>query len=165
MPRSDAAKRVERAFILNAAGEHTSRQRRIDPRASDLQRHVGEFGVFAFPASTPRSIVAHLVREVVELGEAVDAGNLAGTAEEAADCAVLLFHLAERLGFDLVAAAGAKHAFNTRREWEPADGEGVSEHRRTDQPDKEAAVWSTLQPVELIAADGARFDPDQTDPR
>lgn len=101
-----------------------------------LQAQVGEWGARTFPQSTPKSILAHLRREVEELNEVFTNppsftsrnANIAALGEEAADCYLLLLHLAHRVGFDLQERAAWKFGVNQGRTWGPVDGDGVSEH-------------------------------------
>lgn len=90
----------------------------------DLQRDVGEWAEETFAMQTSASIVAHLAREVAELA----ANPL--SAEEAADCCLLLMDLAHRCGYSLHEAAQAKLAECKRRQWGKPDAEGVVEHLR-----------------------------------
>jgi len=100
----------------------------------DWQLFVGRWSVSTFPDATPTSQLNHLNREVQELqkAEAGWEGNPKASkqeaAQEAADCALLLFGYAHRRGFDLEAAALEKHRANQRRDWGPPDEDGVSEH-------------------------------------
>ena len=94
------------------------------------QEQVGRWGEETFPHSTPATIFAHLRREVDELGEAIAAGEAERIQEEAADCQLLLYHLAHRHGFYLHDAAGVKFARVKLRTWGEPDAEGVVEHVR-----------------------------------
>jgi NTP pyrophosphatase (non-canonical NTP hydrolase) len=89
-----------------------------------LQQSVGEWADKTFPQSDWRSIVAHLESEVEELSGALytDADGRGDYEEEAADCLLLLFHLAHKEGFSLIRAAARKHAKNLTRAWETDDG-------------------------------------------
>ncbi len=94
---------------------------------------------------TALGIWKHLVREVVELGEALDIshGEMQATcdralrrysekhrttATEEADCIILLLALAGYQGDDLEGALAAKHEINLEREWGEPDAEGIREH-------------------------------------
>lgn len=68
----------------------------------DLQKQVGLWGLATFPEATRESIFAHLREEVDELVTAPGGG---ATAEEAADCLLLLLHIAHRGGFSLYGEA------------------------------------------------------------
>jgi 5-methylcytosine-specific restriction endonuclease McrA len=112
----------------------------------NFQKMVGEWADETFPKATPNTIFVHLVREVVELGRDLgitDAGSLkafhlgmrkghypATVSENAADCLLLLLHLAHKHGFSLYEAAGVKNAVNAGRVWGEPDELGVVEHVR-----------------------------------
>lgn len=96
-----------------------------------LQRGVGEWGKRTFPQSHAGSIVKHLTEEVAELRAAVERMPLAtdAHAEEAADCLLLLLHLAHRSGFSLFDAAVVKFSINRQRTWETDGGDkGYCKH-------------------------------------
>ena len=90
---------------------------------SHIQKTVGEWGCETFSKATNTTIIAHLKREVNELEDDCD-------PEEAADCLLLLLHLAHREKFDLLAEAQKKFAINKKRKWGEPDSEGVVEHIR-----------------------------------
>jgi NTP pyrophosphatase (non-canonical NTP hydrolase) len=101
----------------------------------ELQRRVGEWGERTFPTSTDASKLAHLGREYEELREMAEGvawGVLPAEAmaEEAADVAMLLFHLAHARGFSLAGAIERKFAEVQLRRWLAPDAEGVVEHVR-----------------------------------
>jgi NTP pyrophosphatase (non-canonical NTP hydrolase) len=99
---------------------------------SFFQREVGMWADRNFPQSTSQSICDHLIEEATEVDDAVDerAGHThADIAVEAADCLLLLLHLAHKEGFDLVAATRAKFQRNQQRTWESDDhGRGYWKH-------------------------------------
>lgn len=86
-----------------------------------FQTEVGEWGEKTFPKSSERSIVRHLAAEVSELSGDLWSHN--NTQQEAADCLLLLFHLAHKMGFSLFEAASAKFEVNKDRKWETESGE------------------------------------------
>lgn len=88
----------------------------------EFQTAVGTWADSVFTQSTPQSVCAHLSDEVVELKEAPD------DPSEAADCLLLLLHLAHKQGFDLLAEAQRKHEINTQRNWGRPDERGVVKH-------------------------------------
>lgn len=88
-----------------------------------------EFSCRTFPSATPESISAHLLREAAELVAApLDPAEMA-------DVALLLFHLASKVGVDLRAAIAAKLAINRARAWGEPNPEGFVEHVRTNSED------------------------------
>jgi NTP pyrophosphatase (non-canonical NTP hydrolase) len=102
-------------------------QRRMDM----FQERVGIWADGTFPESDWRSIVAHLQEEVQELSSALyeDADGRGDYREEAADCLLLLLHLAHKEGFSLMASAMKKNGENQRRGWETDDnGRGYWKH-------------------------------------
>jgi NTP pyrophosphatase (non-canonical NTP hydrolase) len=101
---------------------------------NDFQNRVGMWAESVFTRATPGSIVAHLRREVEELGAATHLGPWEDEVEEAADCLLLLLHLAHKRGYSLLAAATAKFGENQQRRWGQPDAEGVVEHVRPDAP-------------------------------
>jgi hypothetical protein len=93
-----------------------------DQRTSTLQKVIGTWAEKIFPQSTYRSICEHLRREVQELRSAPSPN------EEAADCLLLLLHLAHKNKFDLIAETLKKHEINKQRKWGEPDEQGVVEH-------------------------------------
>lgn len=94
---------------------------------SAFQAEVTEWAERTFPGSTPEAKWAHLDEEVQELGDCI---ILKGqdAPEEAADCLLILLHIAGAAGFDLLDAARAKHARNLARKWGAPDSRGVVRH-------------------------------------
>lgn len=100
-----------------------------------LQDETGTWGDETFPLSTARSVMDHLTDEIVELDDEVNAflteaspERRAALAEEAADCYLLLLHIAHKCGFDLESAARAKLERNRARIWGEPDARGVVRH-------------------------------------
>lgn len=85
-----------------------------------VQAIVGKWANETFPDADNDSITSHLTDEVEELANAahVDAEGMGNIEEEAADCLLLLLHLAHRNGFSLFDAAAVKHSLNTARTWQ-----------------------------------------------
>ena len=107
-----------------------------------FQREVGRWAESVFTRATDTSVATHLAREVAELRAwcvAADDGRapvpVADVAEEAADCFLLLLHLAHRCEFSLLDAAHAKFAKNRARRWGEPDAEGVVEHVKEGGPE------------------------------
>lgn len=94
--------------------------------SAEFQRKVGEWADRTFPESNSGSILRHLFEEIQELASVPD---LQDASEEAADCYLLLLHLAHKNGFDLKAAAVEKMARNILRTWETEAGaKGYRKH-------------------------------------
>jgi NTP pyrophosphatase (non-canonical NTP hydrolase) len=88
-----------------------------------FQKNIKEWGLKTFPMATKDSIICHLQKEVKELKESYN-------PEEAADCFILLCHLANKLGCDLLEEAEKKMVINKQRKWGKPDKDGVVEHIR-----------------------------------
>ena len=100
-----------------------------------LQEETGRWGDATFPLSTPESVMAHLTDEIDELADEIGAyvrspvsETRSALAEEAADCLLLLYHIAHKCGFDLEAAAREKLDKNRQRSWGEPDARGVVRH-------------------------------------
>lgn len=103
-----------------------------------IQTDIGTWARKTFPSATKESWVAHLRREVEELGES-------HAPNEAADCLILLFGHAHINGYDLLASALAKMEVNRARTWGKPDAEGVVEHvEPNDQSHGSAAPADTV---------------------
>lgn len=89
-----------------------------------MQREINEWQDRTFPHATPGSIMSHLAREVMELGEAHE-------PDEAADVLILLIAHAEKCKYNLWAEVRKKMLVNLQREWQRPDKEGVVEHVRS----------------------------------
>lgn len=101
-----------------------------------VQHRVGEWAARTFPRATNDSITSHVIEEAEELATAahVDDDGIGEIGEEAADCLLLLLHLAHRNGFSLCDAMAAKHAVNVVRTWETDDGgRGHWKHRAAEE--------------------------------
>lgn len=86
--------------------------------------------VFGGPERS-RPTMKHLLREACELDVALSVADCKPTDDvrhEAADVAILLLALCERVGFSLAKAIDEKMAINEKREWGKPDAEGVVEH-------------------------------------
>jgi NTP pyrophosphatase (non-canonical NTP hydrolase) len=91
---------------------------------NDMIHRCGSWADVTFSKATPSSICEHLRREVVELKDRSD------DVEEAADCMLLLFHLAHKRGWNLEQAVINKFEKNQKRKWGEPDAHGVVEHVR-----------------------------------
>jgi NTP pyrophosphatase (non-canonical NTP hydrolase) len=89
---------------------------------SEFQREVSKWASETFPHQTPHSKMAHLRKEIEELGADL------GDGEEMADCFILLLNLAEMAGVDLMRAAKRKMEINRKRTWGAPDADGVCHH-------------------------------------
>jgi len=137
-----------------------------------LQIAVGHWGRAVFESSTPESICNHLAEEMIELlGEArVKAALYRVTqsstvdedfppsddpAEESADILLMLLHLADRLGYDLMEATLKKFAEVRDAEWVD-DGRG---YKKRVKRNPMAGMADTRTPAQ-IEADGDDYWPD-----
>jgi hypothetical protein len=89
----------------------------------EMQKAINAWQDKTFTHATPNSIMTHMVREVVELGEAHDPA-------EAADVAILLIAHAGKCGYNLWTEVVKKMEQNYQRKWQAPDAEGVVEHIR-----------------------------------
>lgn len=89
---------------------------------SDLLDDIVQWQRRTFPQGTVESVVSHLAEEVQELVAEPR------SAEELADCLILIVGAADRAGIDLWQAVRDKHARNQRRKWGTADEKGVVHH-------------------------------------
>lgn len=106
----------------------------IDP-GRQLQGEIASWASMTFPGSDLYAVMAHLRDEVDELDHEVKASIRIGSvperiAEEAADVMHLLFQIAERYGFDLLAETRRKFEINKQRTWGVPDARGVVRHVR-----------------------------------
>ena len=91
-----------------------------------FQTELGEWGDKTFPRSDAKSVASHFEEESKELVFSVldnQSASDESIREEAADCALLLFHLAHKMGFSLFAAINAKFEINKNRKWESESGD------------------------------------------
>ena len=87
-----------------------------------------------FPNADEFSTFHHLVKEIVELGKALeDDVNIEG---ELADCQHLLFGIASKCGVNLYEATKKKFAVNKKRKWGVPDKNGVVEHIQQLSPEQ-----------------------------
>lgn len=104
-----------------------------------LQAEVGEWANVTFgranDPSAMRKVANHLEDEVIELSalrleRPLSTWECGHVQEEAADCALLLFHLAHLGEFSLEGAVRAKFERNKARQWGEPDARGVITHVR-----------------------------------
>lgn len=94
----------------------------------ETQRTISAWATGTFGKASRQVIVDRAQEEMRELTEAVREGQpVADIAEEAADVAIVLLHLAQDLGIDLNSAIDAKMAKNRKRKW-VVDGNGRGRH-------------------------------------
>ena len=106
----------------------------IDSSNSPLPKAVGLWADETFPQSTAESVINHLKREIIELEEAVKNPTSFNIQQEAADCQILLWHLAHKCHFNINEEAADKHRVNKHRKWGKPDAEGVVEHVDDETP-------------------------------
>lgn len=102
------------------------RQQRTETQASIAAWGEATFG----PARNPGDLVARAQQELKELAEAAAQGQREEAAMETADVMILLYRLAEDLGYDLDDAVARKMAVNRARTWIRA-GDGTGRHIET----------------------------------
>lgn len=73
----------------------------------DLCREIGRWGISTFPTATRASIIDHLRDEVVELEAEIKGVGNGELGIEAADCFLLLTHLAERNRIPMASIVGS----------------------------------------------------------
>jgi NTP pyrophosphatase (non-canonical NTP hydrolase) len=90
--------------------------------AATIQHRISQWSEETFPNQTTSAKIDHLADEVQEVRENPNDG------EELADCAILLFNLAERAGVNLMMEVENKFAKNRKRTWGVPDERGVVKH-------------------------------------
>ena len=73
--------------------------------------------VFGQKPESVEIIVDRCIKELREMGSALEVGDHQQVMAEAVDMAIILHHLAEYLGYDLQASIDAKMAINRSRTW------------------------------------------------
>ena len=97
----------------------------------ETQATIAAWGEATFgPARNPGDLVARAQQELKELAEAVAQGQQEEAAMETADVMILLYRLADDLGYDLQDAVKRKMAVNRSRTWIRA-GDGTGRHVET----------------------------------
>lgn len=106
-------------------------------KLSEFQKEVGVWGDETFNKKrsvnvwdNTTGIINHLQKEFYELKEACKNKNTGKgiIPEEAADCFIILIHLAHLHDFDLMKWAEKKMVVNRKRKWGKPDKFGVIEH-------------------------------------
>lgn len=80
----------------------------------EVQAEIGAWQDATFPNGTIAGAIAHLEEEIKEFA-------VSGSAEEAADCLLLLIACANKLGISLAAAVEAKMVINRGRQWDAGE--------------------------------------------
>jgi NTP pyrophosphatase (non-canonical NTP hydrolase) len=103
-------------------------------KLSDFQEYVGVWNRATFPDSTITGHVNHIRQEIDELDAELKLlsinpeSDTKQVAEESADVFILLLSLAHCFKFDLMIAAADKMRVLQKRQWHPADGNGIHHH-------------------------------------
>lgn len=101
------------------------------PRGTETQATIAAWGEATFgPAQNPVDLVTRAQQELKELAEAVEGKQTDEAAMETADVMILLYRLAQDLGYDLEDAVARKMAVNRARKWIRA-GDGTGSHIKT----------------------------------
>lgn len=123
----DACDEIERLRGIEAAtragvDEYRQEIRRLKCESLiTLQHDISKWQRETFPGGTFEGQYTHLKKEIKELG--VDR-----TAEEIADCLILILGLADKLSIDAHTSARLKLEVNKSRTWGEEDEHGVIEH-------------------------------------
>jgi len=99
-----------------------------------LQRYISGWQRLQFGEGRALPAAHHLREEVDELIADLEK-DAPGVAEEVADCALLVFAVADHLGIDLFEAIIAKMQTNISRKWGQPDDNGVIRHIRAEKPE------------------------------
>ena len=94
----------------------------------ETQKSIAEWGETTFgPARDPLDLVIRAQQELGELADAVRQRDHGEAAMETADVMILLYRLAEDLGYDAARSVQEKMAVNRARKWARA-GDGTGKH-------------------------------------
>lgn len=94
----------------------------------ETQKTIAAWGETTFgPAANPLDLVTRAQQELNELADAVKQQDRQEAAMETADVMILLYRLAEDLGYDLNQSVSEKMAINRARKWVRA-GDGTGKH-------------------------------------
>ncbi len=106
---------------MSASSKETSSDR-------ETQKTIAAWGEATFgPAANPLDLVTRAQQELNELADAVKQHDRREAALETADVMILLYRLAQDLGYDLDRSVGEKMAINRARKWVRA-GDGTGKH-------------------------------------
>jgi NTP pyrophosphatase (non-canonical NTP hydrolase) len=104
-------------------------------KLSGFQRYIGTWGQDTFPDATINGQLAHLDLELNEVHEAANVffnnpsiENKKEFQTEIADVFILLLGIAHRMDFDLMLVAADKFRVLQKRQWLPANPDGVYHH-------------------------------------
>lgn len=103
--------------------------------SAETQKSISAWAEETFgPVSSNARIAARANEEMAELLRALttDDGAAGSAADEAADVLIVLYRLADRMGFDLADEVDRKMAINRGRTW-GRDGSGHGYHIRTEK--------------------------------
>lgn len=106
------------------AGVRTHHNERT-PDMEELTRQIQAWAAETFPHQTPRSVLAHMEEEFIELTERRALPEMRG---EIADMYILLVTLAGMYEIDVAAAVAEKHAINLGRTWHRDPVTGYHKH-------------------------------------
>lgn len=103
--------------------------RMVEEPFGEIQRMTGSWADAKYPKTDSIAICKHLEREVEELMDAIGYDAAISIEKEAADCLLLLMHIAHKGKFNLLTAAIDKYIVNLGRKWatEP-DADGIYPH-------------------------------------
>lgn len=94
----------------------------------ETQKTIAEWGETTFgPARDPLDLVLRAQQELGELADAVRQRDRNEAAMETADVMILLYRLAEDLGYDAARSVQEKMTVNRARKWIRA-GDGTGKH-------------------------------------
>lgn len=95
---------------------------------NELIANINEWQNKTFPESDEISKFNKLIKEIKELGNALEYGPIDPIKNEIADCMILLIGIAGSLEIDPIDAVKRKHEVNKQRQWGKPDEYGVVEH-------------------------------------
>ncbi len=102
--------------------ENTNEERKEKPTLEEVFIDVLKWSNATFPDASPHSISAHLILEARELHKHP------GDPHEIADVLMLIVHLAQKQGINLVEATTKKLEICKKRKWGKPNKDGVIQH-------------------------------------